>query len=334
MPRRPKSLEVRNLRRRLVWIDAVALAVAWSPMEVWKFGEGAPIWRLLMIHAVLIATGLAVLHAQGLYLARVASSRPEEIRRVVRASVVLGVVQSVLLAAMSVEVELRWLVVGPVLVVLLLLWFRGGYRAWLSAARAAGHHLRDVIVVGANADAADLVAMLREHPEAGFRVRGVVGDTTIAAVHGLSSIHLGPHARLLEYVREFDVRGVIVVVGALPARDLTPLIQALEEEGVHIQVSNGLHGMSHRRLRATPVAYQSLYYLEPADTANVQLFVKRALDLVITGVVLVVAAPVMAVIALAVKLTDGGPVLFRQQRVGRHGEVFHMLKFRSMVVDA
>ena len=333
-PHGTEKLEVRNLRRRLVVLDTVALALAWAPAQIWKFSAGTPLWKWLVIELVLVGTGLLLLRSQGLYLARVASSRTEEIRRVVRASIVLGVVQAVLLAAMSVSIQGRWLVVGPLLLVALLLWFRGGYRAWLSAARAAGHQLRDVFVVGVNADAADLVAMLREHPEAGFRVRGVVGDATVAAVHGMSSMHLGGHDRLIDLLREHDVRGVITVVGALPSRDLTPMIQALEEEGVHIQVSNGLHGMSHRRLRATPVAYQSLYYLEPADTSSPQLLVKRVLDIVIAGVTLVLAAPVMAAIAVAIKLTDRGPVLFSQQRVGLDGKVFHMLKFRSMVVDA
>ena len=164
---------------------------------------------------------------------------------------------------MSVELQLRWLIAGPLVSVVLLLWFRGGYRAWLSAARAAGRHLRDVVVIGVNADAADLVDMLADHPEAGFRVVGVVGDPTLAVVHGLSALHLGTVDDLLPVLRQNDVRGVITVVGALPARELRPLISELEEAGIHIQVSNGLHGMAHRRLRATPVAYQSLYYLEP-----------------------------------------------------------------------
>jgi exopolysaccharide biosynthesis polyprenyl glycosylphosphotransferase len=191
-----------------------------------------------------------------------------------------------------------------------------------------------VFVVGVNADASDLVAMLREHPEAGFRVRGVVGDPTLAAVHGLSSLHVGHTDDLLELLHQHDIRGVITVVGALPARELTPMIQMLEDEGIHIQVSNGLHGMSHRRLRATPVAYQSLYYLEPADSSSPQLLVKRWIDLVLASLTVVLAAIPMAIIAIGIKLTDGGPVLFRQKRVGLNGELFHMLKFRSMVVDA
>ncbi|MGD9996635.1 MAG: sugar transferase [Ilumatobacteraceae bacterium] len=329
-----KTLEVPNLRRRLVFLDCVALLLAWVPMMVWKMTKGMELWKLLVVESALLATGLALLLVQGLYLARVASSRVEEMRRIVRSSFVLGFLQAFLLQAMSVRVELRWLIAGPLVSVVLLLWFRGGYRAWLSAARAAGRHLRDVVVIGVNADAADLVDMLADHPEAGFRVRGVVGDPAVAVVHGLSSLHLGTVDRLLPVLREHDIRGVITVVGALPARELRPLIDDLEDAGIHIQVSNGLYGMAHRRLRATPVAYQSLYYIEPADSGSPQMQVKRWLDIALALFTLLFALPVMALIALAIKLTDRGPVLFRQKRVGKGGELFNMLKFRSMVVDA
>ncbi len=331
---RTKKLEVRNLRRRLVVLDSIALVIAWMPAQVWKYTAGMEVWKWLVTEVVLVTSGLALFQFLGLYLARVASSRTEEIRRIVGASVVLGIVQALLLAAMSVEVQTRWLVAGPLLLVVLLLWLRGGYRAWLSAARASGHHLRDVVVIGVNADALDLVAMLREHPEAGFRVRGVVGDPTLAAVNSLSSLHMGHTDELVELLHRYDIHGVIMVVGALPARELTPLIQVLEDEGIHIQVSNGLHGMSHRRLRATPVAYQSLYYLEPADSGSPQLLVKRWIDLALAMFTLICAAIPMIAIAIGIKITDGGPVLFRQKRVGLNGELFHMLKFRSMVIDA
>ena len=329
-----QKLEVPNLRRRLVMLDSVALLLSWLPVLVWKYTNGMELWKLAILEAVLFASGLALLMKQGLYLARVASSRAEEIRRIVRSSIVLGVLQAGLLKMMSVELDLRWLLAGPLVSVVLLLWFRGGYRAWLSAQRAAGHYLRDVLVVGANSDAADLVELLRDHPEAGFRVRGVVGEPSLAAVHGMSSLHVGRPAELLDLLDHTGIRGVITVAGALPSRELTPLIAALEHAGIHIQVSTGLHGMSHRRLRATPVAYQSLYYLEPSDTTSPQLFLKRALDLVLAVPVLVLSFPAMVVVATIIKATDGGPVFFKQRRVGRNGAEFDMFKFRSMVVDA
>ena len=305
------------------------------PAQIWKFTAGMEVWKWLVTEAVLVASGLALFQAQGLYLARVASSRTEEIRRIVRASVVLGVVQALMLAAMSVAIQGRWLIAGPLLLVVLLLWFRGGYRAWLSAARASGHHLRDVIVIGVNADAADLVAMLREHPEAGFRVRGVVGDPTVAAVHGLSSLYMGPTDDVVELLHQHDIRGVITVVGALPSRELAPLIQVLEDEGIHIQVSNGLHGMSHRRLRATPVAYQSLYYLEPADSGSPQLL-RQAVDGSRTrrGHARRSLPSRWRSSPSGSSSPTVGPSCSVRSGSACNGELFHMLKFRSMVVDA
>ena len=320
-----KTLEVPNLRRRLVVLDCLALLLTWLPILAWKLWRGMEVWKLLVVEGALLGSGLALLALQGLYLARVASSRVEEMRRIVRSSFVLGFLQAGLLHVMSVELQLRWLIVGPLVSVVLLLWFRGGYRAWLSAARAAGRHLRDVVVIGVNADAADLVDMLADHPEAGFRVCGVVGDPSLAVVHGLSALHLGTIDDLLPRpAASMDVRGVITVVGALPARELRPLISELEDAGIHIQVSNGLHGMAHRRLRATPVAYQSLYYLEPPDTGSPQLLLKRWLDVGLALITLVFAAPVMVVIA---DRPSRSPTADRccssRQRVGKGGELFY-----------
>ncbi len=68
----PKPLEAPNLRRRLVTLDAIALVLAWLPAQIWKYSVGAELWKNLVIEVVLLASGLALLRAQGLYLARVA----------------------------------------------------------------------------------------------------------------------------------------------------------------------------------------------------------------------------------------------------------------------
>ena len=99
-------------------------------MLAWKLSRGMEVWKLLVVQAALLCSGLALLALQGLYLARVASSRVEEMRRIVRSSFVLGFLQAGLLWAMSVEVQRRWLILGPLVSVVFLLWFRGGYRAW------------------------------------------------------------------------------------------------------------------------------------------------------------------------------------------------------------
>ena len=101
-----------------------------------------------------------------------------------------------------------------------------------------------------------------------------------------------------------------------------------------MHLSNGVRGINYRRLRAAPIAHEPLFYVEQPELRRRQRVAKRVMDIAIAGVMMVFAAPVMGVIALLIKLGDRGPVFFKQVRVGLNGEVFKVLKFRTMVVDA
>ena len=101
-----------------------------------------------------------------------------------------------------------------------------------------------------------------------------------------------------------------------------------------MQLSTGLQGIDHRRLRASTVGYEPVLYLERPDTERWRTHAKRAIDLVFASVVLVLVAPFLVVAAALIKLGDRGPVLFRQERIGRNGRRFDVLKLRTMRVDA
>lgn len=83
-----------------------------------------------------------------------------------------------------------------------------------------------------------------------------------------------------------------------------------------------------------PVGGLPLVYVERPQSEAASTWLKRAFDIVGAAAVLLLASPIMAITALLIKREDGGPVLFRQERVGRDGTTFPCLKFRSMVVDA
>src|SRR4029079_17667544 len=93
-------------------------------------------------------------------------------------------------------------------------------------------------------------------------------------------------------------------------------------------------GIDYRRLRPLAVAYEPVFYLESPDLKRSQVTMKRAIDIVGASIGLVLTAPLFALIALLIKLSDKGPVLFKQTRVGRDGTHFTVYKFRTMVVDA
>src|ERR1019366_5245065 len=94
-------------------------------------------------------------------------------------------------------------------------------------------------------------------------------------------------------------------------------------------------GMSIRRMRPLPIAGEPLFYIEKPQHSQSQRLVKRTLDVVLSGVLLVLALPVVAVAALAIKLGDRrSPVIYRQQRIGRDGRPFTLYKLRTMQADA
>jgi exopolysaccharide biosynthesis polyprenyl glycosylphosphotransferase len=135
-------------------------------------------------------------------------------------------------------------------------------------------------------------------------------------------------------VHEAGASGVIIAVGTLSLPDLNRAIKDLWQAGIHVQLSTGLTRVSHHRLRISPVSHQPLLYVEPLRLARWQLVAKRMVDVSLGTVLLLLSLPTIAVAALAIKLEDGGPVFYRQERVGRDGRSFELVKLRTMVPDA
>lgn len=84
----------------------------------------------------------------------------------------------------------------------------------------------------------------------------------------------------------------------------------------------------------SPISGVPLLYIEPRRVASWQLAMKRGIDIVLAAGLCVVNAPLLLVVAVAIKLTDGGPVVYRSQRVGRYGTTIYVLKLRTMVEEA
>ena len=103
---------------------------------------------------------------------------------------------------------------------------------------------------------------------------------------------------------------------------------------LHVQVWPGLYGLSSRRARMAPISGVPILYVEPKKVSTWQRFTKRGMDLVLGTLLVVLTAPLVGLAALAIKLTDHGPVIYRSQRVGRLGSPILVLKLRTMVPDA
>jgi exopolysaccharide biosynthesis polyprenyl glycosylphosphotransferase len=120
----------------------------------------------------------------------------------------------------------------------------------------------------------------------------------------------------------------------LAGQSLRRLSWALEQRGVELIVSPGIIEVAGPRISVRPVAGLSLLHLERPSVSGGPHLLKAVFDRVLALVLLIVLSPVMIGLAVAVKVSSPGSVLFRQRRVGRAGAEFTMLKFRSMYSDA
>jgi exopolysaccharide biosynthesis polyprenyl glycosylphosphotransferase len=326
---RTRTAEGRNvLRPVLLAHDAAAVACAWLLAHLLVPSGTA----LLLGVATATAVGMALLGWNGLWLARVCSTRVGEASRLAR--VAAGTALASVLVAGHGGSQAARAVVGGGLTLAFLTGARGFYDAWLRAERARGRFTRAVVVVGRGEEADRVLDLLGNHPELGYRVRGLLGDSATAERHGVS--WLGDPRLGAGPVAVSGASGVVVAGSGMEPDGLNRLVRQLHDRGLHVQMSSGLWRVDHRRLRLAPLAHEPFFYLKPApvELSRHHLAVKRTLDLVLASITLLVAGPVLLVAALAVKLGDGGPVLFRQTRVGRNGRPFTLLKFRTMVADA
>ena len=323
-----KSRGSRFLRHLLIGLDAVALTVAWT-IAVLTSTSGFTFAGLATV-AACVAGSVVLFNGIGLYRSRVCTVRVLEFERLARACI--GVVLLALAAGAVVGSPLSpgAIALGGLLAFLLVTFTRGGYRVWLTNRRRVGHFLRPVLLVGAGGESAEIATLLIDHPELGYRTVGIVGNRSEAARHRLEDRWCADLDDVPLAVAETGVTGVILCASDLRASEFNRAVEELLNAGAHVQLSSGLHGIDVGRLRPAPLADEPLFYVERVTLASWQLVTKRAIDLVLASLMLVLTAPVLALAALGVKLGDRGPMFFKQTRVGRDGATFVLYKVRTM----
>ncbi|MHA6784831.1 sugar transferase [Pseudonocardia saturnea] len=210
-------------------------------------------------------------------------------------------------------------------------------RRGLHARRAAGRCVHSALVVGSTEAVADLIRRTRREPYNGWAVRAACLPEGVGPDGG-SLFDDVPVVGDLDAVAEAVRAGGhrVVAVGRAPGwtpRRLHQLAWDLEGLGADLVVDPGLMEVAGPRLHVSPVDGLPLLRLTQPSLTGPARVVKAVLDRLGALALLTILVPLMLAVALAVAL-DGGPVFFRQARVGRHGTTFQMVKFRSMVVDA
>jgi exopolysaccharide biosynthesis polyprenyl glycosylphosphotransferase len=231
---------------------------------------------------------------------------------------------------------LKLVATGTPFAVLLSLLVRLFARRILHLFQSHGRSLRHVLVVGGFGAAQQLSKRIQGEPDAGMKVIGVClpsSELPMPVIDGVPV--LGNLSQVTEVVRAMGCDAVAVTSDDATRHNyLRELAWSLEGAGVELLVDPGLVEVAGPRMHIRPLMGFPLLHVEEPHFTGWRRLVKRASDIALTSVGLLITSPLMLCIAALVKLEDGGPVIFRQTRVGRGGELFTMLKFRSMVIDA
>ena len=275
--------------------------------------------------------------AQGLYTSHRLSSGFKELREIARAIAICSIA---LLVTAQVgrwpTINLRtaggFAIVGFVLVA----GVRMGLRYNLRRLRASGHNLKTLVIVGAGERAQRFAAHMKRRQDLGYKVIGFVDSDP---AYSTTSLEGAPYMGTIEDLPRLIAHEVIdEVTVALPIKShytqIETAVSLLEEQGITTHVLSDLFPQKLARSQAVDFDGAPIVTLGSAPPFSWRTEAKRIIDLTVSTTLLVVCAPLFALVAIAIKFDSHGPVFFIQERVGFSKRRFRMIKFRTMSVDA
>ncbi len=203
--------------------------------------------------------------------------------------------------------------------------------------RQQGINARQILLVGSNTRTLDLARLLQRNAQYGYKIVGFVEDEDDRC-HHLESLGLKRLGKFDEIEALLNRLVIDELHVGLPVRSYYEVIQQMADlclgVGVSLRLVADIFPLKIATSRIHQIEGVPMLSLTMVSENQAQLAVKRMLDILIAGAALLACAPIMLVVAAAVKFTSPGPVFFLQERVGLNQRKFKMIKFRSMVPDA
>lgn len=301
------------------------------------FQDADEAWFKTVAYIFLPIGWIAILWATGAYDRRYLGLGTDEFKRVMRASVTVAA--SVSFLAFATKTDLSRLTVATELVgaTLLILFARYLARFVLHVMRKrAGQAAHRMVLIGTLPEALEVHTAVTRSPAAGLIPVAIHITDGYAAARGIETpVPVYAGRDVLSLVREVGA-DTIAVCGSASAEpgELRRLAWQLEGTGIDLVVAPQLTDIAGPRVHIRPIEGLPLLHVEEPTLSGLGWLAKNLMDRVFAFLGLMLLTPVFATIALAIKLSDRGPVFFRQPRVGHEGRTFRVWKFRTMYVDA
>ncbi len=319
----------------LVMVLAQAVRIGWNPGEPVAGPSAPPYWFVSVAIALLWLVNLALTRSRE---PRILGHGPQEFQRVVSASWYTFALVAIVGFLTQWQISRGYLLFALPVGTIALLVYRSAWRAWIHAQRDAGELQAQVLVVGPWTTSEQMVRRLRRARRAGYNVVGVClpptspgklsDDIADVPVLGAISNAIGAAKRVgAEYI-------LLSGNDAMSLSEARRLGWALEGTGIGLIVAPAMVDIAGPRVLMSPVEGLPLLHVDPAEFTGAKYLLKSVFDRASAALLMIPLALPMLIVAVLVKLSSPGPVLFKQQRIGRNGEPFNMLKFRSMIVGA
>lgn len=308
---------------------ALILAASWS-LSITATAGTAPSWFHYVIIPLLWAVTFlfaSVYDPKNLYKV------VDEFQRVTIGTGVAALLFAGLLFLTYQEFSRGLYVVFVVLDLGLLLGWRAASRVLFRLRRLAAVE-QQVLIIGAGSVGQRVGQMILENRWMGLNLQGYLDNEPLAQTNGVDLPILGSVADVRHVVESKEIDNVVIALPQKAYGLINQLTVALHDTPVNVRVVPDYFSLAIYRASVEDFGGLPMINLRDPALNEVQRVIKRLFDLALGGVITLFALPLMAVIALAVKLDSPGPVFFRQQRVGENGRLFGMYKFRSMVQNA
>lgn len=204
-------------------------------------------------------------------------------------------------------------------------------------ARRQGHNFRRLLIVGTGTRAAHFIRKVREHKEWGFKIIGALDYEEShrgAEVDGTGINVIGLLADMPRILESHSVDEVIFIVPRSKLSLIENSLYVCETHGVRTSIAADIFELKIAKSQQTEIEGVPLITFDTTVAQEWQRFVKRAIDIIASGLGIIVLSPVMLLIAVLIKVTSAGPVFFIQKRVSLNNRKFVLYKFRSMYKGA